>query len=234
MQIESFCDKEFGEVKVRYNARARRVIFRVKDGALVITAPVATSLNFLEKSLNEKREAISILFSKSTSKTLQPGDVIETRCFTIKIHTHSMLTKMLFSLKEGVLNVFIPQRVRTEDAKFQKLLKQNILKIAKKVSYSYLSVRLKELAQSKGLTYNKFSVSTARTRMGVCTGKRDISLSAYLIFYPQHLVDYVILHELAHLTEMNHGPRFHALCNTYCNGKERELEREFKKFRVPL
>lgn len=234
MPTDSFCDKEFGEVKVRYNARARRVIFRVKDGVLVITAPLATSLNFLEKSLNEKREAISTLFSKSTTKILQPGDVIETRCFTIKIHTHHTLTKMLFSLKEGVLNVFIPQRVRIEDATFQKLLKQNILKIAKRVSYPYLSARLKELAESKNLTYNKFSVSTARTRMGVCTGKRDISLSAYLIFYPQHLIDYVILHELAHLTEMNHGPRFHALCNNYCNGRERELEREFKKFKLML
>ena len=234
MPTDSFCDKEFGEVKVRYNARARRVIFRVKDGVLVITAPVTTSLNFLEKSLNEKREAISTLFSKSTTKILQPGDVIETRCFTIKIHAHHTLTKMLFSLKEGVLNVFIPQRVRIEDATFQKLLKQNILKIAKRVSYPYLFARLKELAQSKNLTYNKFSVSTARTRMGVCTGKRDISLSVYLIFYPQHLVDYVILHELAHLTEMNHGPRFHALCNTYCNGRERELEREFKKFKLML
>lgn len=234
MPTNSFCDKQFGEVKVRYNVRARRVIFRVKDGALLITAPVATSLISLQKALDEKREAISKLFLKATTKTLQPGDVIETRCFTIKIHTHQVFTKMLFSLKEGVLNVYIPQQVKIEDAQFQKLLKQNILKIAKRVSYPYLSARLKELAQSKGLTYNKFSVSTARTRMGVCTGKRDISLSAYLIFYPQHLVDYVILHELAHLTEMNHGPRFHALCNTYCNGKERELEREFKGFKLSL
>ena len=233
MPIASFSDKDFGQIKVRYDARACRLIFRVKDGALVITAPIATSLSVIEKSLNEKRSAISQLFVKNSSKILHPGDILETQCFRIELHTHT-LSKMLFSLKNGVLNIFIPQNVNIEDTAFQKLLKQNILKIAKRVSAPYLSARLNELAQLKGLKYNDFAVSTARTRMGVCNIKKRITLSAYLIFYPQHLVDYVILHELAHLTEMNHGPRFHALCNSYCEGKERELEREFKKFKLPL
>ena len=170
---------------------------------------------------------------KNSSKILQSGDILQTRCFQIEIHSHS-LPKMLFSLKNGVLNIFIPQNIDVEDAKFQKLLKHNILKVAKRVSVGYLSARLNELAQARGLKYNEFAVSTARTRMGVCSNKKKITLSAYLIFYPQHLIDYVILHELAHLTEMNHGPRFHALCNLYCGGKERELEREFKRFKLPL
>ena len=233
MSLTSFTDTEFGLVQVRYNARACRLIFRVKDGALVITAPIATPLSLIERSLNEKREAISKLFAKTSSKILRPGDILQTRCFAIELHTHT-LPKMLFSLKNGVLNIFIPQRVNVEDVAFQKLLKQNILKVAKRVSVPYLSERLNALAQSRGLKYNDFAVSTARTRMGVCNTKKRITLSAYLIFYPQHLVDYVILHELAHLTEMNHGPRFHALCNMYCGGKERELEREFKKIKLPL
>lgn len=233
MPATSFQDREFGLVKVRYDARACRLIFRVKDGALIITAPKATPLSLIEKSLNEKRTAISQLFTRYTPKILRPGDALQTRCFKIELHSHP-LQKMLFSLKNGVLNIFIPQNIEVENVVFQKLLKQNILKVAKRASVTYLYTRLKELAQSKGLKFDDFAVSTARTRMGVCTTKKKITLSAYLIFYPQHLVDYVILHELAHLTEMNHGPRFHALCNSYCGGKERELEQEFKKFKLPL
>ena len=233
MPVTSFQDREFGLIKVRYDARACRLIFRVKDGALIITAPVATPLSLIEKSLNEKRTAISQLYTKHTPKILRPGDALQTRCFKIELHSHP-LPQILFSLKNGVLNIFIPQNFEVENITFQKLLKQNIIKVAKRVSATYLFTRLKELAQSKGLKFNDFAVSTARTRMGVCTTKKKITLSAYLIFYPQHLVDYVILHELAHLTEMNHGPRFHALCNSYCGGKERELEQEFKRFKLPL
>ena len=233
MPITTFNDSEFGMVKVRYDVRACRIIFRVKDGALVITAPTATSLTIVEKSLNEKRSAISQLFNKSQINILRVGDTVQTRCFAIELHSHA-LSKMLFSLKNSKLNIFIPQNVNIESITFQKLLKQNILKVAKRASVGYLSTRLNELAQARGLKYNEFAVSTARTRMGVCSNKKKITLSVYLIFYPQHLVDYVILHELAHLTEMNHGPRFHALCNSYCGGKERELEREFKRFKLPL
>ena len=233
MSVTSLCDKEFGSIKIRYNARACRIIFRVKDGGLVVTAPMLTPLAVIERSLEEKRTAISRLFEKNSTKILQPGDTLQTCCFTIQLHSHAH-SKMLFSLKNGVLNIFMPQNSEVENIAFQKLLKQNILKVAKRVSVTYFSTRLKELAQSKGLKFNDFAVSTARTRMGVCTSKKKITLSAYLIFYPQHLVDYVILHELAHLTEMNHGPRFHALCNSYCGGRERELEREFKKFKLPL
>lgn len=233
MPITTFNDSEFGMVKVRYDARACRIIFRVKDGALVITAPIATSQAIVEKSLSEKRSAILQLFNKSKTNILRVGDTIQTRCFAIELHSHA-LPKMLFSLKNSKLNIFIPQNVDIESMTFQKLLKQNILKVAKRASVGYLSTRLNQLAQARGLKYNEFAVSTARTRMGVCSNKKKITLSAYLIFYPQHLIDYVILHELAHLTEMNHGPRFHALCNLYCGGKERELEREFKRFKLPL
>ena len=48
------------------------------------------------------------------------------------------------------------------------------------------------------LPYNKVTISKARSRWGSCSSKRDISLSFYLMLLPAHLMDYVILHELAH------------------------------------
>ena len=55
-----------------------------------------------------------------------------------------------------------------------------------------------------------------------------------LVFLPTHLRDYIIYHELAHLSEMNHSPRFHALCDAYCRGNESRYIRELNSFRWPV
>lgn len=55
-----------------------------------------------------------------------------------------------------------------------------------------------------------------------------------LVFLPLELSDYVIYHELAHLTEMNHSPRFHALLDSYLGGREAELVRKLKGFVWPV
>ena len=71
-------------------------------------------------------------------------------------------------------------------------------------------------------------------KLGHCTTKPVIQLSRNLMFLPEPLVRYIICHELAHLTHMNHSPQFHALCNQYCNGKEKELERQLRQFHFPI
>lgn len=55
------------------------------------------------------------------------------------------------------------------------------------------------------------ALSSARTRWGSCSAKSGIRLNWRLIHLPPHLIDYVISHEVAHLVEMNHSPRFWAV-----------------------
>ena len=78
-------------------------------------------------------------------------------------------------------------------------------------------------------------LSNARGRWGSCHVSRRISLSWRLIHLPQHLIDYVVVHELAHLREMNHSPRFWAVVGSVIPdyaARRREIRRESHRYLV--
>lgn len=68
--------------------------------------------------------------------------------------------------------------------------------------------RLAHYAALLGVAVPGLALSAARTRWGSCSLKSGIRLNWRLIHFPRHVVDYVVAHELAHLREMNHSPRF--------------------------
>lgn len=70
--------------------------------------------------------------------------------------------------------------------------------------------RLDHYAVRLAVSYRAFALSSAGTRWGSCTVEGNIRLNWRLIHYPLALIDYVVAHELAHLREMNHSPRFWA------------------------
>lgn len=67
---------------------------------------------------------------------------------------------------------------------------------------------------------------------GSCSSKGNINLNMRLILLPEHLQDYVILHELCHLRHQNHGPQFHALLDSLLGGRETTLSRELNEWRI--
>ena len=59
-----------------------------------------------------------------------------------------------------------------------------------------------------GVRYTRLSLSSAQTRWGSASADGSIRLNWRLIHFALHTIDYVVAHELAHLREMNHSPRF--------------------------
>jgi predicted metal-dependent hydrolase len=70
---------------------------------------------------------------------------------------------------------------------------------------------LQVLAQERGFEIERIAVRSQRTRWASCSAKRTISLNLRLMFLPEELVRYALLHELAHTQEMNHGRRYWTL-----------------------
>ena len=79
----------------------------------------------------------------------------------------------------------------------------------------YLPMRFDYWSGIMGLTPTGLKITSARTRFGSCSGKNSICFSWRLMEYPEEAVDYVVVHELAHIVHKNHGPDFWALVGQY-------------------
>ena len=95
-----------------------------------------------------------------------------------------------------------------------------------------LPPRIERLSELTGLKYSRLTVRVARSRWGSCSGRNNISLSLFLMELPEHLRDFVIIHELCHTVHHNHSLAFHTLVNHYVGGREALLSRELKKYSI--
>jgi hypothetical protein len=81
----------------------------------------------------------------------------------------------------------------------------------KKMAYEKISERVEWYAGARGFKYNKVNITDAQKRWGSCSSCGNLNFSWRLIMAPLPVVDYVVVHELAHLEERNHGEKFWAI-----------------------
>jgi len=79
----------------------------------------------------------------------------------------------------------------------------------------YLIYQLNALSQELNLPYQKITIRDQKTVWGSCTSQKVINLNYKLCFLPEHLVRYVMVHELCHTQYLNHSHRFWSLVNRY-------------------
>lgn len=76
--------------------------------------------------------------------------------------------------------------------------------------------RVPELSERCGVSYRKVTIRSQKTRWGSCSQKGNLSLNWKLVTAPPEVIDYVIVHELLHMIEMNHSRRFWKLVDKCC------------------
>lgn len=81
-------------------------------------------------------------------------------------------------------------------------------------------------------SYGRVALKNNVSNWGSCSAKGNINLNIHLVSLPDELRDFVIVHELCHLVYHNHGEEFHKLLNNICNGKEKELNRRLREYRL--
>jgi len=90
------------------------------------------------------------------------------------------------------------------------LVSRKVIQCYKKQAALDFGRRLEILSAKLGVETPPFTLSNARSRWGSCNSRGEVRLSWRLLQAPPHIINYVICHELAHLKQMNHSPKFYA------------------------
>ena len=90
-------------------------------------------------------------------------------------------------------------------------LTEDRIKALRRAAKETLPIKVEYYSRIMGLKYGRITITSAKTRFGSCSSKGNLSFSYLLMLYPDSAIDYVVVHELAHLKEMNHSPRFYKI-----------------------
>lgn len=94
-------------------------------------------------------------------------------------------------------------------------IQKQIEEFLKKTAHKYLATRTALLAKKMGVTYKNLSLRQQASRWGSCSSRGNLNFNWRLVHYKPEIIDYVIIHELAHLIELNHSKRFWEIVKKY-------------------
>ncbi len=197
---------DLGEVRYVRNRRAKNLAIRIgRNGAVRVTVPGYLSM----------KRAEAFVFARG-------GWIVE------KIREQRKQSKGALVIRDGDKLVVRGRQIPVLLKGDQDSIEEAIWRILLKEAGDYLPGRVEELAGEYGLDYSQVKVRRMKTRWGSCTPKNGINLNSWLVMLPDHLSDYVILHELAHTRHRDHGPGFWHYLDSLTGGRSKPLRKELR------
>lgn len=118
------------------------------------------------------------------------------------------IEKMVISkskwIDEHMLKV---QSTIDERSKLEKITFEQVKELADQ-AVEYIPKRVKYYAEKENFVYNKITIKNLVSRWGSCSTKGNLNFNCLLMLTPDYVIDYIVVHELCHLREMNHSEKF--------------------------
>lgn len=175
----------------------------LKNGSVIVKAPINMRdeiiTNFVESKQSWIREKLSTI--KETQNKFE--DVISGEKVMIYGNKYKLIKADIKQIQTSdKFELFVPAKLEGE--KVTKSIVTWLKKLAKKV----LAERLSFIESRINLKSSSFKIGDSRGRWGSCNSYGNIILNYRVIMLPPAIIDYVIVHELCHLLELNHSKKF--------------------------
>lgn len=235
MAIKNIQHPEIGEIQLVHNAAAKYLRISLKPfGGVRVSIPGRASIKEAMAFVEQKKDWILATRSKMAAQEQKYTLFTPETDFTVRDCSVRLFPwkseQFRAQLTKNVLKIFYPQDIDVTSAKAQETIRFFINEMIRKEAKAYLPGRTEELARLHGFSYRGVTVKNVTSRWGSCSASNHINLNIHLMRLPDHLTDYVILHELTHTIHKNHGSRFWECLNEHTDGKARQLAAEMKQF----
>ena len=236
MRTEKIHIEQIGEVVFKRHPRTRHIAIRVRpfEGVSVVfphrvplqvacgavQARVEWILSQMPSVRRDEERALASFVLGDNDESDRRLDLRSWERPTITAHVQA-----------GVLTVRYPRHLTPSDPPVRTVVRRGILAACRIDAIRLLPPRVGELARRHGFSYGRVSVKDLRSRWGSCSSRGVINLNLRLVRLPEHLRDYVILHELVHTRINNHGPGFWHLLEEISPGA-RALDRELNSYAI--
>ena len=193
--------KDYPEVgTVVYQARRQKNIrLSLRNNQILVTYPYLASFSAAEAFLLQKKDWV--LKNHRRAPTLKNKQLIG--------RSHRLC------LQKNLPKPYIENQVIYGDPQDLTSLEPLIKGVLKKEATRFILPRVTELSQALKLKPRRISFRYMKTRWGSCSSRSSVNLNTALVYLPQDLVDYVIIHELCHLRHLNHSANFWRLVQSF-------------------
>lgn len=231
---QHFHHPDFGEASIIVKSNARNISARWSSDILKVTVPPAVTADQMLRALETMKPRI--LANRPVKRHYAPGwqYVTPEMVFSIVENPRSPDVSFETSITNGMCVIKVPPHLPDESVDvIDSFIRDSLIDYADKRTSIIIGLA-RQMARELRVNPRSITVSRGEKLLGRCSAKGDISLSRNLIFYPVEARRYVIAHEFAHLTHMNHSEAFHDLVDEYLDGHSHEYRATLKTHSLPF
>ncbi|MHB1356743.1 MAG: M48 family metallopeptidase [Anaerolineae bacterium] len=198
------------------SGRKRLALVIDSEANLVVRAPQDIKESdisaFIEKKehwIALKQKHVSVFHEKHNDVVVKTGE-----CLLYLGTTYTIITDAIPNITFASSFIYIPNNYTKDD----------IMSWLKDRAGEVFSARASRYANLLGVTYTSIKLSNAQTRWGSCSASNDLNFAWRLIMYPLASIDYIVVHELSHITYRNHSSAFWARVKTVLPNYEEQQD----------
>jgi predicted metal-dependent hydrolase len=200
---------------LKRSGKRRTIGLRIDDDGLTVAVPLRASERWLSGVLQERAEWIVKTLGAWQSR--KPDPIRWEEGASVPFLGENLSLRVVSSLFGSAPLLRGRQLfVHVADSLDEAAIEQAVTQWLRREAEVLFGERAAHFAPVLGAAPSELKLSSARTQWGSCTARGTVHLNWQLIKLPLRLIDYVVVHELAHLREMNHSPAFWAVVKTAC------------------